>query len=204
MQHLDEAVLQIETLVQQLPQAFQFGLEADLAVLAAVAAVVEAERSLGDGLDARVDLLGQFQATLVTKGPRLVHQLLVDLEMAGRDIVHQHFAEALQRLGRWHLGAVVQAGEDADEFLAFLQPAVDQLVHATPAFLGVLAALEHDDLASLTIDAVVCAETVFCRSGHVKGDGTWKRQLSDVTCGPDYAAADGPSRHPAGKFHTGV
>src|SRR5690606_23008857 len=65
VQHFDQAVFQLEALVQQLAEAFQLGAErGGVATVAVVAAVVEGQRHFGDGLDARVDLLGQLQAAL--------------------------------------------------------------------------------------------------------------------------------------------
>ncbi|MOA50639.1 hypothetical protein D3C78_1736840 [compost metagenome] len=77
--------------------------------------------------------------------------------MAGRHVVDEDFAEAQQVLGvgRGSLGFITEGAIGIDQFMAFLQPAVDQLVYSTPSFLGVLAALEHDVLTSLLVNAGV-------------------------------------------------
>src|SRR5690606_37411817 len=68
VQHFDQTVFQLETLMQQLSEPLQFAMESgDIAATAAVAAVIESQCDFGDGLDPRVDLLGQFQTTLVAK-----------------------------------------------------------------------------------------------------------------------------------------
>src|SRR5690606_11039479 len=117
--------------------------------VALIAAVSERYSDLGNGLDARVDLARQIKAAGLAQRLRFLQQLLVYLEMPCRHIVHQHLAETLQ-------GRTPQCGLFAFKFIeylyqlmALLQPAVDQQVHTSPAFLGVPTALEHDDLTSL-------------------------------------------------------
>ncbi|MOA40507.1 hypothetical protein D3C78_1623880 [compost metagenome] len=71
--------------------------------------------------------------------------------MPGRYIIDQHAAELLQRLAvltqRLRLCAKSVIGPD--QFVSFLQPAIDQQVHSTPAFLSILTTFEHGDLSSL-------------------------------------------------------
>jgi len=101
MQDFDQAVLQLKPLVQQLPQAFQLVDQRDrVMAIAIVTTVVERQRHFGDDLNARVNLLGQIEATLVTKGLGFAGQLFVHLEMASGHIVNQDFAEVLQHSGR--------------------------------------------------------------------------------------------------------
>src|SRR5690606_34323708 len=130
--------------------------------------------------DTRVDLLGQLQAALVVEGLGFVEQLLVDLEVAGGDVIHQDLAEALQGFAVGGLlRFAIQGSEGGNQFVTLLQPAVDQEVDATPAFLGVLTALEHDGphFPDYSLLLCVCSETVFRRSvpglGKVRRSGNF-------------------------------
>jgi hypothetical protein len=47
------------------------------------------------------------------------------------------------------LGLGAESIKGPNQFVTCLQPAVDQLVHPTPAFLSILTTFQHDDLSSL-------------------------------------------------------
>ncbi|VXB93677.1 hypothetical protein PSEUDO8O_20267 [Pseudomonas sp. 8O] len=148
VQHFDQAVFQFEALVQQLPQMIELRHQRRaVAAIAVVAVIVEGQRDRRNGFDAWVDLLGQFQTTLIIEGLGLVGQLLVDLKVSSRHVVHQQLAEPLQRLtvDGWRLRRFGKGGVSQHKFAAFTKPAVNQLVNPTPTFLCVLATLKHDE-----------------------------------------------------------
>ncbi|MDT4859208.1 hypothetical protein FQZ97_937080 [compost metagenome] len=90
VQHFDQAVFQFEALVQLLAQLLQLAVQAlAFAAVTVVAAVIEVQRGGGDRFQTRVDLLGQFKATLVAEGLRFACQLFVDFEMTCRHVVEQ-------------------------------------------------------------------------------------------------------------------
>ena len=139
--------LSIEALVKQATELLEFMRDA----LTFVAQVVEGQQLLGNHIDTRVDRLGQLQPTLVAEGLGLAGQLLIDLEVAGRHIINQQTAELLQGPGilcqRIRLGTEGVIGPH--ELMTLLQPAIDQQMHSTPAFLSIPTTFEHGDLSSL-------------------------------------------------------
>lgn len=64
MQHFNQAVFQFEALVQQATQLLELFRD----TLTGITQVIEREQLLGDDVDARVDRLGEFKATLVVEG----------------------------------------------------------------------------------------------------------------------------------------
>jgi hypothetical protein len=52
-----------------------------------------------------------------------------------------------------------------DQCMALVQPAIDQQMYTTPAFLGIATALEHDVLTSLIDDAFTPFRDVFLSFG---------------------------------------
>ena len=86
VQHFDQAIFQLETLVKQTAQLFEFFCNA----LAGITQVVERQQLLGDDIDARVNRLCQVQATLIVESLGLFGQLLVDTEVPRRDVIHQY------------------------------------------------------------------------------------------------------------------
>ena len=91
VQHFDQAVFELETLVQQCAQFLEFFCN----TFPGIAEVGERQQLLGDDIDTRVDRLGLFQATLIVKGLCLFGQLVVDAEMTGGHVVNQYTAEIL-------------------------------------------------------------------------------------------------------------
>ncbi|MNV70083.1 hypothetical protein D3C71_1630250 [compost metagenome] len=73
--------------------------------------------------------------------------MLADFEMPGRHVIDQNRTKlaALVLVGKRRLG-IAQGAESLHQFLALFEPAVDQLMNPTPAFLGVLTTIEHGDL----------------------------------------------------------
>src|SRR5690606_6980380 len=153
--------------------------------VALIAAVIERYGDLGNGLDAGVDLARQIKAAGVAERLGFLQQLLVYLEMPRGHIVQQHLAQTLQgRTAQCSLFAL-QFIEYLYQLMAFLQPAVDQQVHTSPAFLGVPTALEHDDLTSL-IDVVCCAFRTCCPRRSALGE--WQHRTKIDAAHADYAS----------------
>jgi len=147
VEYFDQAIFQFETFMEQATQLLEFLGN----TLAGITQIGERQQFLSDDINARVKSLGQFQPTLIIEGFRLFGQLLLDTEMASRRIVHQHATEFLQRLAilSQRLGLGAKSIKGPNQFVTCLQPAVDQLVHPTPAFLSILTTFQHDDLSSL-------------------------------------------------------
>src|SRR5690606_37641186 len=153
--------------------------------LALIAADIERYSDRGIGMDARVNLACQIKAAAFAKRYRFLQQLLVYLEMPCGHIVQQHLAKTLQgRTAQCSLFAL-QFIEYLYQLMAFLQPAVDQQVHTSPAFLGVPTALEHDDLTSL-IDVVCCAFRTCCPRRSALGE--WQHRTKIDAAHADYAS----------------
>jgi hypothetical protein len=129
---IQRAISSGETDIERLPlqvlciaQYVAFTRECE-AVTTAEIAVVEIQRGFGGGKDQLVEFecLGRGTDTVV-----LFQQRAVDLEMAGRDVVDQHFAEpvefGLRLSGRMLRAAAQGIGEGAEagrEILALEQP----------------------------------------------------------------------------------
>ncbi|MNR32928.1 hypothetical protein D3C85_1505610 [compost metagenome] len=148
MQHFDQAVFQLEALVQQATQLAQlFGKAFGVLAFTLGAMVIEGQCDLSTVVDPWVDLFGQLQRLLVAEGLGLTDQLLADFEMPRRNVVDKERAKLPVRVlvGEGRLG-IAQRAESLHQFLALLQPAVDQFVNPTPAFLSVLTTIEHGDL----------------------------------------------------------
>lgn len=147
VQDFDQAVLQLEALVQHGTQLLQLLLQlllvsriGDMAV-----AIVETKRFLGGDLDARVELVDQLKSAIVLEVFSFTNQLAVYFKMTGRQLIDQHIAELAAwpvRLIAW-LGAFTQGTVMLDQLLAFGQPAINQLMHTAPTFLGCLATFQH-------------------------------------------------------------
>src|SRR5690606_2701110 len=67
----------------------------------------------------------------------------------------QQLTESSDVLGTGVRQLLEQPLVGGDQLEAFLQPAIDQLVHPTPALLGALAALKHDGVPRPLADIVL-------------------------------------------------
>ena len=94
-------------------------------------------------------IVADLQTTLIIEILGFAEQLLVDLEMSCRRIVDQPLAKHLQRFTAAAIKLALQLLVGTDQLMTFLQPAINQLMHPTPALLGISAFLEHGSLASL-------------------------------------------------------
>ena len=68
--------------------------------------------------------------------------------MPGGHVIEHQLAEAAECFGplRARLYALAKSDELGDQVLPFAQPAIDQFMNPTPAFLGVSASFQHVDL----------------------------------------------------------
>src|SRR5690606_8900823 len=105
------------------------------------ATVIEGQRNFSDRLDAWINLPRQIQAALVAERFGFVKKLLVDFEMPCRYVVEQNLTERLQCRTSRPVSVDMQPIECIDQCIALLQPAIDQQMHTSPAFLGVPTAL---------------------------------------------------------------
>ena len=152
VQHFDQAVFELEALMQQTAQFLELdGNDFAIGTIAFVAAIIERQRHFSDDIQTRINLLSQLKATLIAEGLGLIGQLFVDLEMPRLNVIDQNLAEFLQ----WHavirqrLGRSAESTVGSNQLVTLLQPAIDQQIDPAPTLLSILTTFQHDDLSSL-------------------------------------------------------
>lgn len=84
MEDFDEAVFQLEPLVQRTAKLFQArGQVGEIGAVAFVAMVVELQAAFGEYIQPRADLLGEFKAAIITKRLGFLGELFVYAEVPG-------------------------------------------------------------------------------------------------------------------------
>lgn len=70
VQHFNQAVFQLEALVQQLPQLVEFlGHDRSVRAITLVAAIIERQRKLGDDIETGIDRVSQLEPAFVVESP---------------------------------------------------------------------------------------------------------------------------------------
>ena len=145
MQHFDQAVFQLEALMEQGSQLVEFGgqLFAIRTMILAVTTVIEVQSDLGDLFYARIQLTGQFKPALIIKCFRFLMELIVNLEVARRHVVDQHLAKLFLgfTLGIRGILLDLDGFVSLHELCALMQPVINQLVDAVETLLSILATL---------------------------------------------------------------
>ncbi len=98
VQGSDHLIFQLETHFKGAAKGGQIAVKLIqlLGIVVIGVAIIEFQCGVGGVGQPRVELLGQGHVAITIDGA-LGHDLVVDLEMAGRDIIDQHLAEMLER-----------------------------------------------------------------------------------------------------------
>ena len=102
VQHFDQAVLKLKALIEQSAQHLDLfcQLVAVRAMGLAVTMIVERQGGFGNHVDTRVNGLGQGKPALIIERFRFLVELLINFEVACRNVINQQLAELNLKIGK--------------------------------------------------------------------------------------------------------